>query len=98
MMMTYFNTVNAIPAPPTDIDMLNKRLYDASMIERLGFGTNYFVNNGQYDNDNSDQDEILHEKRQLKKKWAKFYRGAPGSFTIAFPALIRSRRWIEQEE
>jgi hypothetical protein len=34
----------------------------------------------------------------LKKKWTKFLQGSQSPYTIAFPALIRTRWWIEQEQ
>jgi hypothetical protein len=68
------------------------------MLEQFGIGSNHLLPNRPYDDDNTDEEENLHDKRQLKKKWAKFYQGGHSPYTIAFPALIRSRRWIEQEQ
>lgn len=86
--------VNALPAPLADADLQNQKFSAATMIERLG--PNRFLVNRPYDDEeNIDEDEMLHAKRQLKKKWAKFYQGPQSPYTIAFPALIRTRRWIE---
>jgi hypothetical protein len=94
--VNYINTVNALPAPSTDAEIEHNRLSDASMFQRLGIGSNHFLINRQYnDDDNVDEDEIVHQKRELIKKWAKFHQGAQSPYTIAFPALIRTRRWIE---
>jgi len=95
VLMTVIYTANALPAPLTDAEIQNKKFSDVSMLGRFGVGSNHFLINHPYDDDNIDEDEILQEKRQLKKKWAKFYQGAQSPYTIAFPALIRTRRWIE---
>jgi len=89
------NKVNALPVSSTDAEIQNNKLYDAPMFERFGIGSNQFLVRHPYSDDNIEEDEILHDKRQLKKKWAKFYQGAQSPYTIAFPALIRTRRWIE---
>lgn len=91
------NTINTLPAPSTDADIENNKLVDASMFDRFGVGSDRFLINHQF-NDNDDQideDEVIHEKRQLRKKWAKFFQGGHSPYTIAFPALIRSRRLAE---
>jgi len=93
--MTVTYTVNALPAPLTDGEIQNKKFSDVPMLERFGIGPNHVLINRPNDDDNIDEDEILQIKRQLNKKWAKFYQGAQSPYTIAFPALIRSRRWIE---
>jgi hypothetical protein len=93
MTVTFINTVHAIPVSLADTEMQNKKLSDALMFGR--FGSTHFLMNRQADDDNIDDDEILYQKRQLKKKWARFHQGAQSPYTIAFPALIRSRREIE---
>jgi hypothetical protein len=95
MTVTY---LNAVPVSSTDVELQNKKLYDAFMLEQFGIGPNHVMTNARYTNDNFDEDEILHQKRQSKTKWAKFHHGAQSPYTIAFPALIRTRRWIEQEQ
>ncbi len=77
--------INAKPALSADIELQNPKYSDAAMMER-------FIDHPY---DDIDEDEILHNKRQLNKKWAKFYQGAQSPYTIAFPALIRTRRWVE---
>jgi hypothetical protein len=41
---------------------------------------------------------LLHSKWALNKKSAGFFQGSQLPYTVAFPALIRSCRWIEQEQ
>ncbi|CAF2636742.1 unnamed protein product [Rotaria sp. Silwood2] len=98
MSMISLKTVNSIPVSATNLDTQNKELSDAFMLEQYGIGPNHFLTGRQYDDDRVDEDEILPEKRHYKKKWAKFYQGVQSPYTIAFPALIRTRRWIEQEQ
>ncbi len=95
MTVTYLNTVNAKPAPSADRDLQNQKFSDAAMMKH--FGSNQFLISHPYDegDDSIDEDEIRYEKRQSNKKWAKFYQGSQSPYTIAFPALIRTRRWIE---
>ena len=94
MTMTYIIIVNAKPAPSANTDLQKQKYSDAAMIER--FNSDHFLLDHPYDDDDDiDDEEILHDKRQLKKKWAKFYQGAQSPYTIAFPALIRTRRWVE---
>jgi hypothetical protein len=98
-MTVAYNTVDALPTSSKDVDAQNRKLSDAFMLEQFGVGSNHFLTNRRYDdNDNIDEDEIIHDKRQLQKKWAKFFQGAQSPYTIAFPALIRSRRSIEKEQ
>ncbi|CAF1500142.1 unnamed protein product [Rotaria sp. Silwood1] len=98
MTMISLNTVNSIPVSAANLDNQNKQLSDPFMLEPYGIGSNHFLNGGLYDDDRIDEDEILPEKRQYKKKWAKFFQGAQSPYTIAFPALIRTRRWIQEEQ
>lgn len=91
------NTINTLPAPLTDADIQDNKLTDPSILERFGVGSNQLLLNRQFidDDEQIDNDDIVHDKRQLKKKWAKFFRDSHSPYTIAFPALIRSRRWAE---
>ncbi len=85
--------INAIPMPSIDPETENNKLSDAPMLEQFDAGSHYYFTDPQYDDD-----ETHHQKRQLKRKWPVFQRGAHSPYTIAFPALIRSRRWIEREQ
>ncbi len=77
--------VNGKPALSADIEPQNPKYTDEAMMERLI----------DHPYDDIYEEENFHDKRQLNKKWAKFYQGAQSPYTIAFPALIRTRRWIE---
>lgn len=97
--MVFLNTLNAIPAAPsTNLDTQTKELSDTIMVEPYGLGLNHFLTNHPYEDDHIIEDEVFPERKQLKKKWAKFYQGAQSPYTIAFPALIRTRRSIEDEQ
>ncbi|CAF3792318.1 unnamed protein product [Rotaria magnacalcarata] len=85
-----------MPASSTNIGTQNKELSDAFMLEQYGVGSNHFLADRQYEDDHINEDNIFPEKRQLNKNWTKFYQGLQSPYTIAFPALIRTRRWIEQ--
>jgi hypothetical protein len=90
--------INAIPMPSIDLETENNKLSDALMVEKFGAVSHYYLTDPQYDADNINDDETHHQKRQLKRKWAAIQRGPHSPYKIAFPALIRSRRWIEREQ
>jgi len=90
--------INAKPMPSTDLETENNKLSNALMLEQFGAGPHYYLTDPKFDDDNINDDETHNQKRQLKKKWAAFQRGAHSPYKIAFPALIRSRRWIDQEQ
>ncbi|CAF3224468.1 unnamed protein product [Rotaria socialis] len=96
MMMLFLRICTAMPASSSNIGTQNKELSDAFMLEQYGVDSNNFLTDRQYEDDHINEDDIFPEKRQLNKKWAKFYQGPQSPYTIAFPALIRTRRWIEQ--
>lgn len=41
---------------------------------------------------------IYNDKRDLGKKWARLFQESHSPYTIAFPALIRSRRFVQMPE
>jgi hypothetical protein len=85
--------INTVPALPVDLETQNNQLSDALMLEQLGIGPEYYLTNRQYgDDDNINDDGVLIQKRQLKRKWTAFHRGVHSPYTIAFPALIRTRQ------
>ncbi|CAF1325710.1 unnamed protein product [Adineta ricciae] len=91
-MFTTLTYLNAIPVSSINLESdHNNRLLDAILLERLGLGSTYHLTHPQYENDYLVDDELLHGKRDIEKKWAKFQAGRAG-YTIAFPALIRTRR------
>ncbi len=90
--------INAIPMPSIDLETENNKLSNALTLEQIGAGSHYYLTDPQYDGDNINDDETHNQKRQLKRKWAAFQRGPHSPYTIAFPALIRSRRWIDREQ
>lgn len=93
------NSIFSVALPSSaDLDESNKKLSDELLFARFGlggsrqlFGDRFFE--GEDDLDNG---EFLQEKRQVKKKWNKFHHGAQSPYTIAFPALIRTRRSTQQ--
>ena len=86
--VNYLFLMTALPTRNADIE--NSHLTDALMFEQL--------HDRSYVNDEkSDEDENFNDKRQVKRKWMNYYQGSSSAhspYTIAFPALIRSRRWI----
>lgn len=96
--VNYISTVDAIPAPSTSISAQNQKFSNGVLLEQYGDGSAHSLFNHQYDDDHIDDDEFVPEKKHLKKKWAKYHQGIQSPYTIAFPALIRSRRWIEEAQ
>ncbi|CAF3538615.1 unnamed protein product [Rotaria sp. Silwood1] len=70
----------------------------AGFFGRFNVNPHYLLTNRLYHGNDVDTDLLYDEKRQSNKKWAKMSQGSQSPFTIAFPALIRTRRWIEQEQ
>ena len=87
--------VQTSPISSADLDESNKKLSDAFMLERVDIGPRRFIGDHLYADENIDDDEIFHQKRQLKKKWNTLHSRAQSAYTIAFPALIRTRRSIQ---
>ena len=87
--------VHTLPAIAPDTDLENSKDSDTSIIER--FDLHSFLNHHPFE-DSTDEDELIDQKRQVKKKWSKLQQGNPSPYTIAFPALIRTRRDMEEEK
>ncbi|CAF0996626.1 unnamed protein product [Adineta steineri] len=98
--LTYLNKVNGIPLSSFDLDTQNNRLYNAILSGQIDVGSNHDLINSQYDDgdDNINNDEIFHNKRQARRFWARFHHDGQSPYTIAFPALIRTRRYIEENQ
>jgi hypothetical protein len=98
LIVIYLNIANAASVASANMEQSDQKRYFAPSLERFGIDPNYLLSSHSYYNDNASKDAMLYKKRQLKKKWAKLGQGSQSPFTIAFPALIRTRRWIEQEQ
>lgn len=87
---------NCASAMPTDNDDADQKRSLGNLIGRVGLESDY-LSNVHPDDDDAAAFGALH-KREMKRKWAKFFSGkAEAPYAIAFPALIRSRRHISQE-
>ena len=88
--LLYLNTVESLFLPSVDLaEQKNAKLSDELLFERFALGS-------RPSTDEDELDEFRHAKRQLKRKWNKFHPGAQSPYTIAFPALIRTRRSTHQ--
>lgn len=91
--LPYLHTVSALPISSMDLDSDNSALSDAIIVERVGlssphlWGHSLLVDDGE-----SDDDERIYDERQVEKRRARLHHGGRAGFTIAFPALIRTRR------
>ena len=92
---TYLHPANGKSLSSADIDEQEKKLSDGFMSDRFDVGSGHLFTGHQYEDETIDDEEYPHEKRQLKRKWNKFHAGARSPYTIAFPALIRTRRSME---
>lgn len=90
--MAYLNSIHTLAAPTSDLEEQNKRFVDEFLLERFGVNPHRLFPDRFYDEETLSDDESMHQKRQIKKKWNKFHHGAQSPYTIAFPALIRTRR------
>jgi len=60
--------------------------------ERYAVDPSYLLTNRPYYDDSFDGNTLFFKKRQIKKKWAQLFERSHSPYTIAFPALIRTRR------
>ncbi len=95
--MILINVAKSVPVVSTNAEHSGQKLFAAAYAGRYGIDPNYLLTNHLYDDDDDDKSALFFKKRQLKKKWARPFQKYRSPYTIAFPALIRSRRWIEQE-
>ncbi len=77
VVISYLIVVNAVPAPSTSMERQDQKQSSAAFFERFGV-------------DDVDKEMLLHSKRVLNKKWARFFQGSQLPYTVAFPALIRN--------
>lgn len=90
--MTYLNSIQTLAVSTTDLEDQNKKFADGYLLERFAVNPHRLFRDRFYDDENVDDDDSMHQKRQIKKKWIKLHHGAQSPYTIAFPALIRTRR------
>ena len=91
--LTYVNVVNTVPLSSTNMEQQQqaKRLTSAFFGKFPVDPTYLLENHPYYYNDNINTDVFFH-KRQLSKKWGNLFQRSQSPYTIAFPALIRTRR------
>ncbi|CAF0803451.1 unnamed protein product [Adineta steineri] len=98
MVMLYVNLFNSIFASPTDIKQHIQKRSFANLLSQFGIHAGYFSPNYSYNNIKYDKDVAIYNKEDMIKKWSQLFQESQSSYPIAFPALIRTRRWIEHEE
>ena len=91
--LLYPTTINGIP---TDLNHEDQKRSFTPFFGRYSLDPDYFFNNQIYKNKMANG-FAFHKKRQLKSKWTDFFQPSQTPYTIAFPALIRTRRWIKQD-
>jgi len=89
--VVYLNIVNDVFATSVNTKQLDQKRYLPASFGRFGTDPSYLVTNHPYYDDNVGRDVMFFKKRQLKKKWAKLFQRSQSPYTIAFPALIRTR-------
>ncbi len=89
--VVYLNIANGVSGKSTNIEPATQKRFFPAFFGRFGTDPNYLLTNRAYYDDDFGKDVIFHKKRQLKKKWTKFLQGSQSPYTIAFPALIRTR-------
>lgn len=80
----------------TNMEEENQNKSPRNSLGRFSVDPNYLWTNRMYYTNNANTDLGYGRKRQSKKKWVKFGSGPQSSYTIAFPALIRTRRSMGQ--
>ena len=93
--MIYLNMVNVVSATSTNMKRSEQKRFPPAFFGRSGVDPSYLLTNRPYYDDDLDNNVAFFNKRELKKKWANFFQRSQSPYTIAFPALIRTRRSIE---
>jgi len=91
------NVAKSVPVALTNVEHSDQKRFAAAYSGRYGIDPSYLLTNRPYYDNDADTNALFFKKRQLNKKWAKSFQRSQSPYTIAFPALIRTRRWIEQE-
>ncbi len=94
----YLNIANTVSATSANMEQSVQKRFPGGFFGRFGIDPDHLFANRPYYDDDVDKDAMFFKKRQLKKKWTNFFQRSQSPYTIAFPALIRTRRWIEQEQ
>lgn len=81
-------------APTNEIDHEDEKRLLTTFFGRYRVDPDYILSNQPYKN-KVVKDELFYNKRQLKSKWAELFQQSHPPYTIAFPALIRTRRWVD---
>jgi len=94
----YLNIANTVSATSANMEQSEQKRFTAGLFERFGIDPSSLFGNRPHYGDDVGKGAMFYQKRQSKKKWADFSQRSQSPYTIAFPALIRTRRWIEQEQ
>ncbi len=99
MLMTMIYPILLIKISTTSAEtkQSDQKRLSTAFFRLYGINPNHRLTNRRYYDDDVDKGAILHEKRQFKKKSPKASHQHSSPYTIAFPSLIRTRRWIQQE-
>lgn len=98
IMMIALQAINPARSTSNNRDQQNNRGYSPMLFDRLGVDPPNLLTNRVFEDEDPDNGMIVHQKRQLRKKWAKLYQDSHSPYKIAFPALIRSRRSTGQDQ
>ncbi|CAF0900212.1 unnamed protein product [Adineta steineri] len=97
IIIIYFNTASSIPSTTRNIEDQDEKRSSIAVSEQFDSDPDYLLaNHPLYDNDDDDDvnnDGMYYQKkRSIMKKWYEFFQRPNSPYTIAFPALLRSRR------
>ena len=99
LLVIFFHETISAPISSKDLDNFEQKRNLADLFDRYRNDLNQrLANHRYYDDDDTDQATALYGKRQMPKKRMKAFHYPHAGYTIAFPALIRSRRWIDQQD
>ena len=86
-----FYLVNSLSATPINMLKQDQKRSFALFFRRLGIGSDYLLSNPPM-NDRYNEANVISSNRDVKqKKRARFFQQSHSPYSIAFPALIRSR-------
>ncbi|UJR38498.1 hypothetical protein I4U23_031165 [Adineta vaga] len=90
LIVIFLYLANSFSATSTNGLKLDQKRSFALLFGRYGLGSDTILPHRPV-NGNENDNMAIPRRNDMKKKWARFFQGSQSPYSIAFPALIRSR-------
>ncbi|CAF1546985.1 unnamed protein product [Adineta ricciae] len=91
LIVIMFYLVNSFSATPINMLKQDQKRSFALFFRRLGIGSDYLLSNPPMNGHYNEENVISSNRAGTQKKRARFFQQSHSPYSIAFPALIRSR-------